>query len=59
MSMGGSPAIYSSSENNEICKENLERRFDGESELFQAYDTSGRGIVTYGYGSDEINPYCD
>ena len=56
MSMGGSPAIYSGSKNKEICKEILEWWFDGESELFQAYATSGRGIVTYGYGSDEINP---
>lgn len=54
MSMGGSPAIYSGSKNKELCKEILEWWFDGESELFQAYVDSGRGIITYGYGSDDI-----
>jgi len=56
MAMGAGPAIYSGSNYIDECKEILELWFDGESDIYKAYADSGKVIVTYGYGSDEVNP---
>lgn len=56
MAMGAGPAIYSGSKYKEECKAILELWFDGESDIYKAYADSGRAIVTYGYGSDKVNP---
>ncbi len=43
---GAGPAIYSGSKQKEICKEIIELWFDGESELYKAYESSGKFIST-------------
>ncbi|HIT91294.1 MAG TPA: extracellular solute-binding protein [Candidatus Merdenecus merdavium] len=43
---GGGPAIYSGSKNTDICKEIIELWFDGESDLYKAYESNGRFIST-------------
>lgn len=56
MAMGAGPAIYSGSKHIDECKAILEKWFDGESDIYKAYADSGKVIVTYGYGSDKVNP---
>jgi raffinose/stachyose/melibiose transport system substrate-binding protein len=56
MAMGAGPAIYSGSEYVGQCQAILELWFDGESDIYKAYADSGRFVVTYGYGSDNVNP---
>ncbi len=56
MAMGAGPAIYSGSKYKDECKAILELWFDGESDIYKAYADSGKVIVTYGYGSDKVNP---
>jgi raffinose/stachyose/melibiose transport system substrate-binding protein len=56
MAPGGGLGIYSKSKNIELCKQILEWWNDGESELYQAMADNGRSIVTYGYGSDRVDP---
>ncbi|MDF2801310.1 MAG: extracellular solute-binding protein [Anaerocolumna sp.] len=56
MALGAGPAIYSGSKYIEECKEILNLWFDGESDIYKAYADSGKVIVTYGYGSDKVNP---
>ena len=43
---GAGPAIYSGSKQKEICKEIIELWFDGESELYKAYESNGKFIST-------------
>jgi len=43
---GAGPAIYSGSKNVDICKDIIELWFDGESELYKAYETDGKFIST-------------
>lgn len=43
---GAGPAIYSGSENTDICKDIIELWFDGESDLYEAYETCGKFIST-------------
>lgn len=56
MAMGAGPAVYSGSKYKEECKKILDLWFDGESDIYKAYADSGKVIVTYGYGSDKVNP---
>jgi raffinose/stachyose/melibiose transport system substrate-binding protein len=56
MAMGAGPAIYSGSKYIGQCQAILEKWFDGESDIYKAYADSGRFVVTYGYGSDKVNP---
>lgn len=56
IAMGAGPSIYSGSKYIDECKAILELWYDGESEIYKAYADAGRSIVTYGYGSDQINP---
>ncbi len=56
MAMGAGPAIYSDSKYKDECKAILDLWFDGESDIYKAYADSGKVIVTYGYGSDKVNP---
>jgi raffinose/stachyose/melibiose transport system substrate-binding protein len=56
MAMGAGPAVYSGSKYKEECKKILELWYDGESDIYKAYADSGKVIVTYGYGSDKVNP---
>ncbi|MDY3919671.1 MAG: extracellular solute-binding protein [Candidatus Limivivens sp.] len=53
-SMGAGPAVYSGSENIEICKQILDLWFDGESDVWKAFVESGKIIPTYGYGVDQV-----
>lgn len=41
---GAGPAIYSGSKNTDICKEIIELWFDGESDLYKAYESCGKFI---------------
>ncbi len=43
---GAGPAVYSESENIDLCKQILEYWFDGESELYKAYESCGKFIST-------------
>lgn len=43
---GAGPAVYSGSQNKEICKDIIELWFDGQSELYKAYETNGKFIST-------------
>lgn len=56
VAMGAGPAIYANSKNIATCKQILEYWFDGESDLWKAFADSGKVVVTYGYGSDKVNP---
>lgn len=56
VAMGAGPAIYANSKHISECKKIEEYWFDGESDLWKAYADSGKVVVTYGYGSDKINP---
>lgn len=56
MAPGGGPAIYSGSKYVDECKAIIELWFDGESDIYKTYADSGKTIVTYGYGSDNVNP---
>lgn len=56
MAMGAGPAIFSGSKYINECKEILNLWFDGESDMYKAYVDAGRSIVTYGYGSDKVDP---
>jgi raffinose/stachyose/melibiose transport system substrate-binding protein len=56
VAMGAGPAIYAKSKNIAACKQILEYWFDGESDLWKAFADSGKVVVTYGYGSDKVNP---
>lgn len=56
MALGAGPAIYVDSKYVEECKKILNLWFDGESDIYKAYADSGKVIVTYGYGSDKVNP---
>ncbi len=47
-------SIYSGSEYIDECKEVIDYWFDGESDVWNAYVDTGRFIVTYGNGSDNI-----
>jgi raffinose/stachyose/melibiose transport system substrate-binding protein len=49
-------AINSKSQNIGICKQIFEYWLDGESDLWKAYADNGRFIVTYGYGTDAVEP---
>ncbi len=56
VAQGGGPAIYSGSKYKDACKKILDLWYDGESDIYKAYADSGKVIVSYGYGSDNINP---
>ncbi len=43
---GAGPAIYSESENIDICKQILEYWFDSESDLYKAYESCGKFVST-------------
>lgn len=43
---GAGPAIYSGSKNIDVCKDIIELWFDGESDLYKAYETDGKFIST-------------
>lgn len=43
---GAGPAIYSKSKNIDICKDIIEMWFDGQSDLYKAYESDGRYIST-------------
>lgn len=53
---GAGPAIYSGSKYIDECKQILELWRDGESDIAKAYADSGKVVVTYGYGSDNVEP---
>lgn len=53
---GGNLAISSRSRNIELCKQILDWMFDGDSPAFRAMVNTARGITTYGYGSDRVDP---
>ncbi len=53
---GAGPAIYSGSEYKEECKKILELWYDGKSDIWKAQADTGKFVVTYGYGSDTVNP---
>ena len=50
-------SIYSKSEHVDECKELLDYWLDGESELWDAYTSTGKVIVTYGNGADATPNY--
>ena len=50
-------SIYSKSEHVDECKELLDYWLDGESELWDAYISTGKVIVTYGNGADATPNY--
>ena len=50
-------SIYSKSEHVDECKELLDYWLDGESELWNAYISTGKVIVTYGNGADATPNY--
>ncbi|MEY8356097.1 extracellular solute-binding protein [Lachnospiraceae bacterium 54-53] len=54
---GAGPAIYSGSKNKDICKQILEMWYDGESDLYKAYETNGKFISTN--EGAEIDPLFD
>ena len=56
IALGAGPAIFSKSKYIDECKAILELWFDGESDIYKAYVDSGKVVVTYGYGVDEVNP---
>jgi raffinose/stachyose/melibiose transport system substrate-binding protein len=56
IALGAGPAIYGKSKYVEECKAILELWYDGESDVYKAYADSGKVVVTYGYGSDKVNP---
>ena len=59
MAPGAGPAIYSGTEHADECKEILEYWFDGESDVYISAASTGRWIMTYGYGSDSNDPLFD
>lgn len=50
-------AVYSESEYIDECKEMLDYLYDGKSDLWDAFVSPGRYIVTYGEGADSIPNY--
>lgn len=56
MAMAAGPAIYSESKHIDACKAILELWYDGESDIWKTSTDAGKTIVTYGYGSDKIDP---
>ncbi|BBF43861.1 extracellular solute-binding protein, family 1 [Lachnospiraceae bacterium KM106-2] len=50
------PAIYAKSKYIDQCKEILDWCYDGKSELWDAYVASGKYAVTYGNGSEKLDP---
>lgn len=55
--LGAGYSIYSKSEHVDECKELLDYWLDGESELWDAYTSTGKVIVTYGNGADATPNY--
>lgn len=55
--LGGGYSIYSGSKYIDECKELLDYWFNGESEIWDAYISTGKVIVTYGEGSDATPNY--
>lgn len=55
--MGGGYSIYSGSKYKDECKEMLDYWFDGESEVWDAYLSTGKIIATYGNGAQESPNY--
>ena len=57
MSIGATPAIYSGSKHKEEAKAILEKWFDGESDIWKGMVDMGNIVVTYGYGSDQVDEF--
>lgn len=55
--LGAGYSIYSGSKNIDACKELLDYWLNGESPVWDAYLSTGRVIVLYGNGSDNLKNY--
>lgn len=55
--LGAGPAIYSGSKYIDECKELIDYWHDGESEIWDAFVSTGKFIMTYGNGAEQAPNY--